>query len=364
MNSLASTAARAVVAMAALGVPATAQESDDSPLDLTFGTGTATSVEFYGYLKFDFITDFGGPLGNTTFGLVGLDTDTDDATFSATANQTRIGLRTTTPSDFGDLETQLELDFYGDGASFGTGQAYQPRVRHATATLGGFRVGKYWTTFMPLGSYPLTLDFQGVAGIPFARQEQLRYTYEAGSFVAEAALEDSNNADSGTPVYIGAVAYDTDPLLLRASALYGKAADGAGNEDDAWGVNLSTTVQLGEGTTIDAAYTVGEGIASYLVFLGDDLDAAGDAIGQQAAYLGVSQSLGEKLTVRGIVGDRENDTGAAAATESLTSVHLNAEYALLENTSVGAEYFHGERDTFGGDNYSVDRIQASVQIDF
>ncbi|MBJ3763382.1 porin [Maribius pontilimi] len=331
---------------------------------LSFGNST-TTVDFYGYVKADFIFDFGAELGNTTFGLVGLDGTQDDGDFfNATINQTRLGFRTTTPTQLGELGTQLEIDFYGASGAFGTGGSTEPRVRHANITLGGLRVGKYWTTFMPLSSYPITLDFQGVAGIPFARQEQIRYGFDFGeSYTAEIALED-HNGDSDSPVLIGALAYDTDPLLLRASAIVGEVNDGLGGTEGVHGFNLSTTASLWQGATLDASYTYGEGIASYLVFLGDDVDSDGDAIKVQSAYVGLAQEIGENWTVRGIYGWRENDSGAAGDTETLQSVHLNAEYQIVENATVGIEYFHGERDTFGGGSFDVDRIQTSFQVNF
>ncbi|SLN68228.1 Porin subfamily protein [Roseivivax jejudonensis] len=339
------------------------EESRSAPL--TFGSESGTEVEFYGYIKSDLIYDFDYELGNTTFGLVGIGPGLDDdaGAFTGTVNQTRLGFRTTTQTSLGELGTQVEIDFYGATGAF-SDAGPEPRLRHATATLGGLRLGKYWTTFMPLSSYPLTLDFQGVVGIPFARQEQVRYTQEfGGSFSAEIALEDSN-ADADSPVLIGALAYDTDPLLLRGSIIGGRVEDGDGDEQGVWGVNLSTTTQLWEGATLDAAYTYGEGIASYLVFLGDDLDANGDPIEVQSAYAGLSQTVGEDWTFRAIYGWRENETGVDGSTEQLQSVHLNGEYQLTERMSFGVEYFHGMRDTFGGGSYDTNRIQTSFQVDF
>ncbi|SEM72599.1 DcaP family trimeric outer membrane transporter [Palleronia pelagia] len=335
-------------------------ENRDEPL--SFGSSN-TTVDVYGYIKADFIYDFGAELGNTTFGLVGLDGTQSGDFFNATVNQTRLGFRSTTPTSFGELGTQVEIDFYGAANAFSTGGA-EPRLRHANITLNGWRIGKYWTTFMPLSSYPITLDFQGVAGIPFARQEMIQYTHEFGNnIVGQVALEE-NNGDSDDPVLIAALAYDTDPLLLRMSAIGGTVNDGLGGDEDMWGVNLSTTAQLWEGATLDASYTTGSALAPYLVFLGDSVDGAGDAIDTQAAYIGLAQEVGENWTFRGIYGWRDIDSGAAGDTENLESIHLNAQYQVAESTTLGVEYFHGTRDTFGGGSYDVDRIQTSIQFSF
>lgn len=332
--------------------------------NLTFGSGTATSVEFYGYFKADLIYDFGFELGNSTFGLVGIDDDDAGEFFNATAQQTRLGFRTTTPTSYGDLGTRLEIDFYGGSDAFSTGSSYEPRVRHAYLELGNLLVGKTWTTFMPIDSYPSTLDFQGVAGIPFARQEMVRYSFGSGDFAGQVALE-ASNGDSDSPVFVAAAAYDTDPLLVRLSGIAGTVNEDDGGEEHFYGVNLSTSASLWEGATLNAAYTYGKAIASYMVFLGDDLTADGERIESQSAYLGLEQTVGDKLTLRAIYGWRDNDrAGPSDDTDELTSVHLNAEYEVVQNTSLGIEYFRGTRETFDGDEYDVDRIQTSVTFEF
>ena len=326
---------------------------------LSFGSGTGTTIDFYGYIKADFSYDFGYDLGNTTFALGGIGTGVEEGDFfSGTARQTRLGFNTTTSTAYGDLGGQVEIDFYGGDGT--------PRLRHATVTLGGFRAGKYWTTFMPLASYPSTLDFQGVAGIPFARQEMIRYTHGVGeNFNLTFALETSVG-DSDDPMAIFVADYDTDPLLLRMSAIYGTANDDFGGSEDVYGFNFSTTAALWSGATLDASYTYGEGIGSYLVFFDEttDVSATGDAIEVQSAYVGLSQDVGEKLVLRAIYGYQELDEGPANGTESLSSVHLNAQDEIIENLQLGAEYFYGTRDTFAGGSYDVDRIQTSIQYSF
>ncbi len=218
---------------------------------------------------------------------------------------------------------------------------------------------------MPIDSYPVTLDFQGVAGIPFARKEMVRYSFGSGAFAGQLAIEKSNG-DSDSPVFVAAAAYNTDPLLLRISGIVGTVNDpDNGGEEDFHGVNLSATASLWKGAELKAAYTQGEAIASYLVFLGDDLTAEGDPIESQAAYLGLSQEIGDKLTLRGSYGWRHNDeAGPTDDTDELTSLHLNAIYEVVENTTLGVELFHGTRETFAGDEYDVDRIQTSVEVEF
>ena len=57
----------------------------------------------------------------------------------------------------------------------------------------GVTVGKDWSIFVPLASSPTTLDFHGPAGIPFARQPQIRYANTVGGYKFEFAIEESAN---------------------------------------------------------------------------------------------------------------------------------------------------------------------------
>ncbi len=346
---------------------------------LSFGSDTVTEVEFYGYLQVDLIYDFGAELGNTTFPLIGVTDDDQGEFFNATAQETRLGFRTTTPTALGDLKTEVEIDFYGASGAFGTNNSYEIRARNVYAELAGFRVGKSWSTFPPFTNYPITLDFQGEAGIGFARTDQVRYTHQFGDFEAEVAIEESNG-DSNDPVFVAAGAYDVDGLRLRAAGIVGETEtsfdtgardpEGAaifaeGDDENFYGIALDGSVDLWEGGNLTAGYLFGDGIADYLVFLGDSVNSEGDTIKSQGAFAGLSQEVGEKWTFKAVYGWRYNDEiGPNDDTQKLTSIHLDALYEIVENTTVGVEYFHGTRKTFAGAEYDIDRIQTSFIYTF
>lgn len=65
-----------------------------------------------------------------------------------------------TPSDFGEIKTQFEGDFEGGGNETLSNWS-ELRLRHAYGTIGKFKAGQTWTSFMVLGAYPHTIDFFG-----------------------------------------------------------------------------------------------------------------------------------------------------------------------------------------------------------
>lgn len=356
------------LAACAIALPAAAQGTDIAALEariaqleslqgadrpkLSFGVA-GIDLQIYGYIKGDLIYDLDSNLGTTIFGLGSLvpggETGSD---FQGQAIQSRIGIK----GSFDGVSGVLEGDFFQGG---GNGQF---RIRKAYADIGNVRLGQDWTTFMPIESYPSTLDFQGPAGIIFARVVQARYAVDfADGFRFAAALEESNS-DSSDPVFVSSISYSGSNYFVKAAALGGTVNDGLGDDVDAYGFNISGNAQLWEGGSISASYTTGEAVGSYFVFGGDDT-FGGEAVRADGITVGISQQV-NKWNFGLAYGLRNNDIGAANGTEELETVHLTANYQIRENTTTGIEYITGERSLFDGSSVRADRIIASVQFNF
>jgi len=358
-----------IVFMTALAAafPAVAQENAietrisalEAEIDrLSFGSGT--EVEIYGYVKGDLIYDLDTDLGTTIFGLANLTPGSKTGSnFTGQAYQSRLGFRATTPTADGDFFVRVEGDFFGDGGgSF--------RLRHAYGEYRGFLVGQTWTNFMPIESYPGTLDFQGPAGIPFARKAQLRYSLDIGNGLGASFSIEEPAGNSDSPAATAALFYSGETYFVKLAAL-ATTIDFNGRSFDGYGVNLSGNAQLWEGGSVQASFTTGEAISSYMVFGGADVIslAGGDrAVETTGVTLGVSQDLGERFSLGLAYGLREIDQGNAGDTESLETVHVGLRYTPVENVSFGIEYIAGTRDTFGGGSVSADRVQAAAQFSF
>src|SRR5206468_998103 len=92
------------------------------------------------------------------------------------ARESRLFVKTATPTPLGDLVTYLEGDLYGADGNESVSNSSGPRLRHAYATLGHFLAGQTWSNFMFVPALPETLDFGGPVGQIFARQAQVRWT--------------------------------------------------------------------------------------------------------------------------------------------------------------------------------------------
>lgn len=325
--------------------------------NLSFNLPGKTIVEVYGYAKLDLIHDLDADLGTTIFGLASLSPGfTPDSNSRGQAFQSRLGFRTTTETDLGTLKTRVEGDFFGSGGgSF--------RLRHAYGELGGWLAGQTWTNFMPIESYPSTLDFQGPAGIPFTRQAQLRYTHDLGSGLkVSGSVENDPSAASTRFAFTAAASYSFGDSFVKLAVISREVA-GATTDVTGWGVNLSGNTSLWDGGMLQASYTTGKAIGSYMVFGGTDV--VGDqAVDTQGLTIGISQDISEKFNVGLAYGLRDIDQGSATATAELETVHLTLNYKPTDRVNVGLEYITGERTLFNNTSARADRVQGSVQFNF
>src|SRR5215813_12043280 len=109
--------------------------------------------------------------------------------------QTRFGVKSTTPTDMGELFTQFEWEMFGVGADQGQTTI---RLRHAYGQIGKWGAGQYWSPFMDIDVFPNTLEYWGPNGMAFFRNVQLRYMPIQGDTRLTIALERPGaSADAG-----------------------------------------------------------------------------------------------------------------------------------------------------------------------
>ena len=81
----------------------------------------------------------------------------DNSTFAG-VRQSRLGVRTSTPTSLGELKTTFEFELFGTGVDEGQTTF---RLRHAYGELGAFGAGQYWSPFMDIDVFPNSLEYLG-----------------------------------------------------------------------------------------------------------------------------------------------------------------------------------------------------------
>jgi hypothetical protein len=95
----------------------------------------------------------------------------DNSTFAG-VRQSRLGVRSSTPTTLGELKTTFEFELFGTGVDAGQTTF---RLRHAYGELGKFGAGQTWSPFMDPDVFPNSLEYWGPTGMVFFRNVQVRW---------------------------------------------------------------------------------------------------------------------------------------------------------------------------------------------
>jgi outer membrane murein-binding lipoprotein Lpp len=86
--------------------------------------------------------------------------------------QSRLGVKTSTPTRFGELKTIFEFELFGTGVNAGQTTF---RLRHAYGELPHVGAGQTWSPFMDPDVFPNSLEYWGPSGMVFFRTVQARF---------------------------------------------------------------------------------------------------------------------------------------------------------------------------------------------
>jgi hypothetical protein len=311
--------------------------------------------------------------------------------------QTRFGVKNYLETPMGELKTHFEFEMFGTGVDAGQTTI---RLRHAYAELGKFGVGQYWSPFMDIDVFPNTVEYWGPNGMAFFRNVQIRYMPIQGDTRLTIALERPGaSADQGE--YSGRVELDNvvprfklpDLSFEYRQALGASYVEIAGIarsiewEDQntfgadisdkvlGWGLNLSTNLKLGSGTTFRGSVLYGEGVQNYMndapVDVGiDDSDGTvkGVALPVFGAVAFIDHAWSEKFSTA--IGwsmiDIENSSGQDPdAFSGGNYAAANLMYYPVKNAMMGVELQYGDRKNFeDGFTSDIVKVQFSFKYNF
>ncbi len=314
--------------------------------------------------------------------------------------QSRFGVRSFTPTDYGELRTIFEYELFGTGVDAGQTTF---RLRHAWGELGQIGAGQTWSPFMDPDVFPNSIEYWGPNGMVFFRNVQFRWTpwSDGDSNFMIAAERPGASGDQGdfadrielqniegrfpAPDISSHFKYDDDwgHVQLAGIARYINWDDlledqfDLADHDWGWGVNLSSNINLGEHVAkLQVAY--GEGIENYMN------DAPVD-VGIRTNFGNVrTPILGEALPVLGIVAfmdfnwsDHWTSSGGYSMLRITNSdgqadvAFHEGQYALanllyypVTNVMLGVEGQWGQRENINEFTFDQYRIQFSVRWNF
>jgi len=364
-----------------------------------------TTMTLYGYAKLDAIwTDTSPNSPGTYFYLpstVPLDGDNvPDNQFIMHARQTRLGLLTSTPTDYGTFKVRFEGDFYGGNSSIFNDwvtNSYVLRLRRAYGELGNFLAGQEWSTFIDLKAFPEFLDFAGPAGnLSPLRQGLIRWTQplDFGSFQISAENPSSRltyktqDAETGTwsnTTVWGNNEYVPDIVArLNVDAGYGHYSiigmarhfsyDDGQYSESTWGgtLGLNAVIPTVGKDNIHLSFYYGS-IGRYMNALYADAfinpvtheietyQQVGGYVDYQHFWM---ESLRSSIMYSLTQADNDLDYVTNSLDKQYQSVHANLIWSPIPRINIGMEYIYGYRKTEADKTGDMNRLMASFVYKF
>ncbi|HSE18667.1 MAG TPA: DcaP family trimeric outer membrane transporter [Pyrinomonadaceae bacterium] len=316
--------------------------------------------------------------------------------------QSRLGVKSTTPTKYGELKTQFEFELFGTGVDAGQTTF---RLRHAYGELGQFGAGQTWSPFMDIDVFPNSLEYWGPNGMVFFRNLQFRWMPLKGRNSVTLALERPGaSGDQGVfadrielqgirpkfdlPDFSGNVRFTRDWGYFQAAGMIRRIKwvdttndqfDLGGTEVGA-GLNLTSNLKFTGNDTGRFAFVFGQGIQNYMndapVDVGIELTPGGDPrrpikgvalpMWSMVAFLDHNWNKRFSTAIGYSFLDIDNSNGQAANAFHRGHYGLgNLLFYPTDNVMVGGEFQWGRRENFLDGFKSDDfRIQFSFRYNF
>ena len=316
--------------------------------------------------------------------------------------QTRFGVKSSTPTKYGELNTVFEFELFGTGVDAGQTTF---RLRHAYGELGQFGAGQYWSTFVDPDVFPNTNEYWGPNGIAWFRNVQFRWMPLKGRNSITVALERPGaGADLGRaadrielqgvrprfplPDLTANVRFNRDwghfqaAGLVRAIKWVDTTADNfdLGGSATGAGLSLTSALNFGKKDVGKLSFVYGHGIENYMndapVDIGTALNPGG---GPRVPFRGVALPV---LGVMAYLDHTWNKRFASSIGYSMLNIsnsngqaraafhrgHYasgNILFYPVDNVMIGTELIWGKRENFLDGFKSDDfHIQFSFKYNF
>ena len=368
--------------------------------------GTDISLGLGGYVKMDTLINSVSAghdqLGNQQllFSQIPVDDSAkehEQTTFHA--KESRLWFKSFTPSNWGDINTYLEMDFFGDAATY----TYTPRLRHAYGTLGNFLGGQTWTTFLNVSALPESLDAIGVSAgaINNFRQPMIRWTqpfaWNSTPLEIQFALESPRSRvwvpstlegnggpnfvlsdDAHYPDIVTRLNFNPDWGSLSLATLVRQiryTQPSTEFQQDSWGgaVNLAGKINTMGLDNIRFMLHYGNGEGRYVTTSNTFGDAAltadGDmdlikTYGGMLSYQRWWNKQWRSSVIYGFSGSEQPSFVNTELTQQVQSLQANLLWSPVKEAMMGVEYIYATRQLIDNRDGALQRIQLSARYNF
>ena len=326
-----------------------------------------------------------------------------DGNYFISVRQTRLGVRSSRATKFGELKTQFDFDLFGFGKDVGQTTIH---LVNGFGQLGKFIAGQTPSTFMDTEVFPVTLDYWGPSSRIFFLNIQLRYTpiYTDKERFAIAFERPGATAD-GTDYSNSVDIQNVKPRLplpnlvthYRHNWNWGYTQVGAivkylewkdtsptpaqdlSGSDIGWGFNASTVINAGKRLKFKLQGEYGEGYENYMADPSPDIALGSDPGNSLSPVKGKALPAWGFLSFVEVEWTKKLKSSIGYSMINIKNADLQSpdafrkgEYALInlrcypvDNAMFGIEYQYGKRHNFSDGFYSNgNKIQFSFKFNF
>jgi hypothetical protein len=317
--------------------------------------------------------------------------------------QTRLGVRSSTQTKWGELKTQFDFDLFGFGKDVGQTTIH---LVNGFAQLGKFIAGQTPSTFMDTEVFPVTLDYWGPSSRIFFLNIQFRYTpvYTKKERLA-IALERPGATADGTDYSNSIDIQHVKPRLplpnlvmhyrrnwswghtqvagivkyLEWKDVSDTAVYKLSGKDIGWGITLSTVINATKRLKFKLQGELGEGSENYMADPSPDIaleanpgntamPAKGKALPAWGFLSFIEYEWTEKLKSSmgySMIHIQNANLQSPDAFRKGQYGLINFRYYPVENVQAGIEYQYGKRNNFSdGFSSAGNKIQCSFKFNF
>lgn len=377
-------------------------------LSITFIFANETTEKYKGHLNLkmsDTVLTVGGrvqldaylswPEGIASASATPLDSSGENGgQFNSSIKDSRLWVKTITPTKTGTVRSLIEIDFKGDiGGNERNLNGSGVRLRHAFIEVNGVGFGQtnsLFNTFVTPDTISIPVNDSLV------RQAQIRYTYDLKTYAIDFSLEQPESTFLDKNATLIEAKDDVFPDVLTRLRYYpswGEAAvsvlfrylnqDRAilsdttvlSNQDSAlgWGINTSMKYNISDFDDIRIGLQYGDGMGRYIAydaFGSGSLDDNGNidthvAYGANISYLHW-WSKNYRSTLAFTYAGVENATllKNSAVNKKASSSHLNLIYTSVDNLMYAMEYVLGDRTLENGRESDIHVVKFTARYDF
>lgn len=318
------------------------------------------------------------------------------------AKESRLWFKSFTPSQWGDINTFIEMDFFGDPATY----TYTPRLRHGYGAIGNLLAGQTWTTFLHVPAVPEHLEVGGSAGSIFLfRQPQVRWSqpfnWHDTAMEWQMAIEsprsriwaENNPAANGTvanadnfftnpnadryPDLVTRLVANPDwgSLALAALGRQIRYTDASGLQRELWGggINLAGRIDTLGLDNIRFMVHYGNGAARYTATNNTFSDAAlrldgtmelSATYGGMLSYQHWWDKYWRSTLTYGITQAEQAEFINPVMTRQVQSLHANLLWSPVNQAMLGLEYTYSSRELIDNRDGELQRVQFSARYSF